>query len=123
MKRYAFVVFWSDEDAAWVADAPGPAVLLGLRQHSRGGDGGAAHRGRGLARDGAGARSLPPGTGPLVVGTRKGPALRRGPSSDLKRGLTYCFGAVAGAVVAGAAGAVAAGAVVRAGALEASVML
>jgi predicted RNase H-like HicB family nuclease len=22
MKRYAFVVFWSDEDAAWVADAP-----------------------------------------------------------------------------------------------------
>ena len=22
MHRYAFVVFWSDEDSAWVADAP-----------------------------------------------------------------------------------------------------
>ena len=22
MNRYAFVVFWSDEDGAWVADAP-----------------------------------------------------------------------------------------------------
>ncbi len=57
---------------------------------------------------------------------QKGPALRRGPSSDLGRGPAYCFGAVAGAVVAGAAGAVAAGAVVRAGAFArdvSSVML
>ena len=46
---------------------------------------------------------------------KKGPALRRGPSSDLERGPTYCFGAVAGAVVL-AGGLVFAGAVVRAGA-------
>ena len=79
MKRYAFVVFWSDEDAAWVADAPDLRSCLAYGSTPEEADGGDAHRGRGLARDGAGARSLPPGTGPLVVGTRKGPALRRGP--------------------------------------------
>src|SRR4051812_25520326 len=46
---------------------------------------------------------------------QKGTALRRGPSSVLERGPTYCFGAVAGAVVL-AGGLVFAGAVVRAGA-------
>jgi len=51
----------------------------------------------------------------LREATPKGPRLAAGPFVSLERGPTYCFGAVAGAVVL-AGGLVFAGAVVRAGA-------
>ena len=53
MNRYAIIVFWSEDDGAWVADVPDLRILFGFRRHPRGSRGRSGNCDRGLACRGA----------------------------------------------------------------------